>query len=119
VLHELRALGVQLAIDDFGTGYSSLSYLQQLPATTLKIDRSFLAGLDGRDGRTLIKGIVGLANGLSLTTVAEGIETSDQATLVRQLGCQCGQGLYFAPPLPVADVATWLDERLGRSMTAV
>jgi len=119
VLRELRALGVQLAIDDFGTGYSSLSYLQQLPATTLKIDRSFLAGLDGKDGRTLIRGIVGLANGLSLATVAEGIETAEQAAQLRQLGCLCGQGLYFAPPLPVAEVAPWLDERLGRSMSVV
>ena len=119
VLRELRALGVQLAIDDFGTGYSSLSYLQQLPATTLKIDRSFLEGLGGKDGRTLIRGIVGLANGLSLTTVAEGIETAEQAALVRQLGCMCGQGLFFAPPLPVNEVAAWLDERLGRSVSAV
>jgi diguanylate cyclase (GGDEF)-like protein/PAS domain S-box-containing protein len=119
VLRELRALGVQLAIDDFGTGYSSLSYLQQLPATTLKIDRSFLAGLDGKDGRTLIRGIVGLANGLSLITVAEGIETAEQAAMVRKLGCMCGQGLFFAPPLPVAEVAAWLDERLGRSVSAV
>jgi EAL domain-containing protein (putative c-di-GMP-specific phosphodiesterase class I) len=119
VLRELRTLGVQLAIDDFGTGYSSLSYLQQLPATTLKIDRSFLAGLDGKDGRTLIRGIVGLANGLSLTTVAEGIETAEQAALVRQLGCMCGQGLFFAPPLPVDEVAAWLDERLGRNVSAV
>ena len=119
VLRELRSLGVQLAIDDFGTGYSSLSYLQQLPATTLKIDRSFLAGLDGKDGRTLIRGIVGLANGLSLTTVAEGIETSEQAAMVRKLGCMCGQGLFFAPPLPVGEVAAWLDQRLGRSVSAV
>jgi diguanylate cyclase (GGDEF)-like protein/PAS domain S-box-containing protein len=119
VLRELRALGVQLAIDDFGTGYSSLSYLQQLPATTLKIDRSFLAGLDGKDGRTLIRGIVGLANGLSLITVAEGIETAEQAMMVRKLGCMCGQGLFFAPPLPVGEVTAWLDGRLGRSVSAV
>jgi len=119
VLRELRALGVQLAIDDFGTGYSSLSYLQQLPATILKIDRSFLAALDGKDGRTLISGIVGLANGLSLATVGEGVETPEQAERLRALGCLCGQGLFFAPPLPAREVAAWLTERLGRNVGAV
>jgi predicted signal transduction protein with EAL and GGDEF domain len=120
VLRELRDLGVQLAIDDFGTGYSSLSYLQQLPATILKIDRSFLSALErGADGRTLISGIVGLANGLSLATVGEGIETREQAERLRALGCLCGQGLFFAPPLPAREVAAWLDERLGRSVGAV
>ncbi|HEX5634872.1 MAG TPA: EAL domain-containing protein [Gemmatimonadales bacterium] len=119
VLRELRDLGVQLAIDDFGTGYSSLSYLQQLPATILKIDRSFLDGLRGKDGRTLVRGIVGLANGLSLTTVAEGIEQAGQADALRQLGCLCGQGLYFSPPLPAREVPAWLAERLGRSVGAI
>ena len=76
VFRELRGLGVRLAIDDFGTGYSSLSYLQQLPAAILKIDRSFLTSLDqGPNGATLVRGIIGLANGLGLITVAEGIET--------------------------------------------
>jgi diguanylate cyclase (GGDEF)-like protein/PAS domain S-box-containing protein len=119
VLRELRALGVQLAIDDFGTGYSSLSYLQQLPATILKIDRSFLQGLEGKDGRTLVRGIIGLANGLSLTTVAEGIEQREQAEALRRMGCLCGQGLFFAPPLPAREVAGWLEGRLGRSVGAV
>jgi len=102
---------VRLAIDDFGTGYSSLSYLQQLPAAILKIDRSFLTSLDqGPNGATLVKGIIGLANGLGLITVAEGIETEEQATILRALGCSCGQGLLFSPPLPAARVSDWLDD---------
>ena len=106
VFRELRGLGVRLAIDDFGTGYSSLSYLQQLPAAILKIDRSFLTSLDqGPNGATLVQGIIGLANGLGLITVAEGIETEEQATILRALGCSCGQGLLFSPPLPAAQVS--------------
>jgi diguanylate cyclase (GGDEF)-like protein/PAS domain S-box-containing protein len=111
VFRELRGLGVRLAIDDFGTGYSSLSYLQQLPAAILKIDRSFLTSLDqGPNGATLIRGIIGLANGLGLITVAEGIETEEQATILRALGCSCGQGLLFSPPLPAAQVSSWLED---------
>jgi EAL domain-containing protein (putative c-di-GMP-specific phosphodiesterase class I) len=107
VFRELRKLGVRLAIDDFGTGYSSLSYLQQLPASILKIDRSFLTSLDPGhpEGATLVRGIIGLANGLGLTTVAEGIETPQQAEILSELGCSYGQGLHFAPPLPSAEVA--------------
>ena len=111
VFRELRGLGVRLAIDDFGTGYSSLSYLQQLPAAILKIDRSFLTSLDqGPNGATLVRGIIGLANGLGLITVAEGIETEEQATILRALGCSCGQGLLFSPPLPASEVSHWLDD---------
>jgi diguanylate cyclase (GGDEF)-like protein/PAS domain S-box-containing protein len=111
VFRELRGLGVRLAIDDFGTGYSSLSYLQKLPAAILKIDRSFLTSLDqGPNGSTLVKGIIGLANGLGLITVAEGIENEEQATILRALGCSCGQGLLFSPPLPASQVGSWLED---------
>ncbi len=111
VFRELRGLGVRLAIDDFGTGYSSLSYLQQLPAAILKIDRSFLTSLDqGPNGATLVRGIIGLANGLELITVAEGIETEEQATILRALGCSCGQGTFFSPPLPASEVGAWLED---------
>jgi diguanylate cyclase (GGDEF)-like protein/PAS domain S-box-containing protein len=111
VFRELRGLGVRLAIDDFGTGYSSLSYLQQLPAAILKIDRSFLTSLDqGPNGATLVRGIIGLANGLGLITVAEGIETEEQFMILRTLGCSCGQGLLFSPPLPAVQVSGWLED---------
>jgi diguanylate cyclase (GGDEF)-like protein/PAS domain S-box-containing protein len=113
MFRELGGLGVRLAIDDFGTGYSSLSYLQQLPASILKIDRSFLTPLDRGhpEGSTLIRGIIGLANGLGLTTVAEGIETEEQAELLEGLGCAYGQGLLFAPPLAASEVRDWIETK--------
>ena len=93
-LNELKALGVRLALDDFGTGFSSLSYLSRLPVDILKLDRSFL-----RDGApALTAGIVGLGAALQLAVVAEGIETEDQWYALQALGCDYGQGYYFARP---------------------
>ena len=94
-LNELKALGVRLALDDFGTGFSSLSYLSRLPVDILKLDRSFL-----RDGApALTAGIVGLGAALQLAVVAEGIETEDQWYALQALGCDYGQGYFFARPL--------------------
>jgi diguanylate cyclase (GGDEF)-like protein len=105
VLHDLKAIGVQLAIDDFGTGYSSLSYLQRLPVDMLKIDRSFVNGL-GENERddAIVRGILELAGTLHLTTTAEGIETDTQLATVRRLGGVAGQGFLFARPLAPEDV---------------
>ena len=76
VLDELKAIGVNLALDDFGTGYSSLSYLQTLPIDTIKIDQSFITGLDGnRANQTILIAIIELAHGLGMTVVSEGVET--------------------------------------------
>lgn len=98
-LKHLRALGVSIAIDDFGTGYSSLSYLAQLPINILKIDRSFVTGLSTTSANYLIvKAIMGLAEGLQLVTVAEGIETVEELNLLHELGCHLGQGYLFARP---------------------
>ena len=103
VLAELRALGVRISLDDFGTGYSSLSYLQSLPLDTLKIDRSFVAGIDiDEDKGEIIKLIVGLARTLGLEIVAEGTETAAQVEYLCALGCQFGQGYYFAKPAPAS-----------------
>ena len=104
-LHGLAALGVNLAIDDFGTGYSSLAYLSLLPINTLKIDRSFVARL-GRapDGDAVVETIIALAHALRLSVTAEGIETPDQALHLQALGCQRGQGFYFARPVPANEV---------------
>ncbi|MFC7332755.1 EAL domain-containing protein [Rhodocista pekingensis] len=100
VLHRLRDLGVGLAIDDFGTGYSSLSYLQRLPVESIKIDRSFIAGMgESVQGTELVRTIVQLARILGFSVVAEGIETPDQLEQVRALGCGRGQGFHFAKPL--------------------
>ncbi len=101
VLADLRRLGVRISLDDFGTGYSSLSYLQALPLDVLKIDRSFVTGIgtDTEKGE-IVKLIVGLARGLGLEIVAEGVETGTQIDYLRGLGCQYGQGYYFAKPAP-------------------
>ncbi|HWN40878.1 MAG TPA: bifunctional diguanylate cyclase/phosphodiesterase, partial [Thermoanaerobaculia bacterium] len=99
-LMELRQLNIQLHIDDFGTGYSSLSYLHRLPMDTLKIDRSFISGMQGRDERAeIVSTIVTLARTLGMSVAAEGLETADQVSRVRGLSCQYGQGYYFAGPL--------------------
>jgi diguanylate cyclase (GGDEF)-like protein len=99
-LADLRALGVRVSLDDFGTGYSSLSYLQRLPVDTLKIDRSFVAGLDdSHDCREIIRTIVTLARTLRLDVVAEGMETAAQAEELARLSCTFGQGNYFHRPL--------------------
>ncbi len=110
VLSSLRELGVGLAIDDFGTGYSSLSYLKRLPVTRLKIDRSFTIGLGTPDTNDLaiVNAIIGMAAGLGLEVVVEGVETADQLLDLRRLGPDGGQGFLWSPPLPPAQMATWL-----------
>ena len=104
-LWQLKALGVRIAIDDFGTGYSSLAYLRRFPIDMLKIAREFVDGL-GRDEHddVITRAIVELAGTLGLLTVAEGIETHDQQTIVTALGCDLGQGYLFSVPLD-ADAA--------------
>ena len=100
-LNGLRALGVGIAIDDFGTGYSSLNYLAQLPASTLKIDRSFVSALaGGDDAHAIVATIVTLAHNLGFKVVAEGVETEEQAARLRQLGCDQLQGFLFHGVLP-------------------
>jgi EAL domain-containing protein (putative c-di-GMP-specific phosphodiesterase class I) len=110
ILTDLRRLGVRLALDDFGTGYSSLSYLQRLPVDILKIDRSFVAGVaKSTEDSALARGILTLGQTLGLETVAEGIETAEQLAALRELGCQLGQGYYFARPLGPAAVDALLE----------
>lgn len=100
ILSQLCNLGVRIAIDDFGTGYSSMAYLKDFPVNTLKIDRTFILGYDESDvGKAILKNIVSLANDLNLEIVAEGIETKEQESFVRALGCQIGQGYWFAKPM--------------------
>ncbi len=109
-LHELSALGIRIALDDFGTGYSSLRYLTQLPVNTLKIDRCFIAELNGTHTRSaVVEAVLRLAHALDLDTVAEGIETADQAAELTLLGCRTGQGFHFARPLPPDDLDAILD----------
>jgi diguanylate cyclase (GGDEF)-like protein/PAS domain S-box-containing protein len=101
-LLELRAMGVQLSIDDFGTGYSSLSYLQRFRYDSLKIDRSFVSGIEGGgDSRTIVETILSLASHLGIGVVAEGVETAEQLQHLRRMGCALGQGFWFAQALDV------------------
>ena len=109
VLSQLRDLGVSVAIDDFGTGYSSLSYLKQLPVGTLKVDRSFVEQVPGDPGSCAIaRSVTQLAGALSLTTVAEGIETQEQADFMHQLGCTLGQGYLWSPAVSPAKLESLL-----------
>src|SRR6185503_17384500 len=97
----LRELGVRLVLDDFGTGYSSLSYLRRLPLDAIKIDRSFIDGLDSDDANLpIVQAVIALAHGLGIEVVAEGIETAPQSARLRELGCDRGQGYYYARPQP-------------------
>jgi EAL domain-containing protein (putative c-di-GMP-specific phosphodiesterase class I) len=109
-LADLRALGVRLAIDDFGTGYASLSYLRDIPVDSVKIDRSFVAGI-GRvpSNLAIVRAIVTLSQDLGLMVTAEGIETLEQRTILRSLGVDRGQGYYFARPLPQTAIDDLLD----------
>ncbi len=108
-LRDLQRLGVRLAIDDFGTGYSSLSSLRRLPVDTLKINRSFVAGLgDEAADRAIVEAITSLAHALGMDVAAEGIETPEQVAHARAAGCDCGQGYYFAEPRPPEAVDTFL-----------
>src|SRR4029078_5010116 len=101
VLNRLKQTGVQLSLDDFGTGYSSLSYLHQLPFDTLKIDRSFVSRVGERgENSEILQTIVSLAKNLRMRVIAEGIETESQLNILRNLGCDYGQGYLLAKPMP-------------------
>jgi EAL domain-containing protein (putative c-di-GMP-specific phosphodiesterase class I) len=110
VLEQLRALGVELAIDDFGTGYSSLAYLRHLPVDCLKVDRSFVAEL--ADGHAEIaSAVIALAGNLNLCTVAEGVETAEEAAELTELGATFLQGYSLAVPMTGGHTAAWFAAR--------
>jgi diguanylate cyclase (GGDEF)-like protein/PAS domain S-box-containing protein len=98
-LAEIKATGVRLAIDDFGTGYSSLGYLREMPIDVVKIDRTFVDGIEGSQQRlALVQGIVQIAHTLEMSVIAEGIETAEQYQLLAEMGCDYGQGYLLAKP---------------------
>jgi len=112
VVTNLHALGVTIAVDDFGTGYSSLAYLRRLPARELKIDKSFVLGLDREPSDLrLARSIVEMAHNLGLESVAEGVETEAIWRLLREIGCDAGQGHLFSPPVPAEVLESWMEER--------
>ena len=103
-LHDLKKIGVSISIDDFGTGYSSLSYLQKLPVDTLKIDKSFIDSLSFSDEDTwIVINTISLASGLKLKTVAEGVETQEQKSILAALGCDILQGYLYSKPISKND----------------
>jgi diguanylate cyclase (GGDEF)-like protein len=116
-LRQLRDIGVRLVLDDFGTGYSSLSYLKHLPLDTIKIDRTFVAGLEGETDRAIVDAVIALAHGLRIRVVAEGIETEAQFELLRAMGCDVGQGYLFARPLAAAEAGRLLSGRRSGNPT--
>ena len=112
MMDRLHALGVRLSIDDFGTGYSSLNYLKRFRIHTLKIDQSFVRdiGTDA-DDRAIVQAIVQMAHALHLTTIAEGVESDEQASFLRSQGCDMMQGYRFCRPLEAAGALTWITAR--------
>jgi diguanylate cyclase (GGDEF)-like protein/PAS domain S-box-containing protein len=109
VLDRLRGIGVRISIDDFGTGYSSLSYLKMLPADAIKIDKSFVKGLEESvEDIAIVRMVIELAHSLGMEVVAEGVETGEQARLLSEMGCDMAQGYHFSPPLPPEAAARFL-----------
>jgi EAL domain-containing protein (putative c-di-GMP-specific phosphodiesterase class I) len=117
-LQDLRTQGVRVAIDDLGTGYSSLARLTELPVDILKIDLAFVAGL-GRDRscEAVVRAVIGIGQALGMTVVAEGVETPQQADLLRRYGCDTVQGYLYSPPRPETELLHYLQQAQTGSQT--
>jgi EAL domain-containing protein (putative c-di-GMP-specific phosphodiesterase class I) len=112
VLTEIAGLGVEISVDDFGTGYSSLGYLKKLPATEIKIDKSFVLEMDHNpDDETIVRSTIDLAHNLGLRVVAEGVERPAVWDTLRELGCDCGQGYLFGYPMPPDEFVRWYHDQ--------
>lgn len=110
-LQRLRDLGCGISVDDFGTGYSNLAYLQQLPLTTLKIDRAFVGDAHLNDfSKSIVRMLLELGRQMNVDVIAEGTETDDNARLLQELGCQFAQGYNFHKPLPEEDILALLTD---------
>jgi diguanylate cyclase (GGDEF)-like protein len=108
MLTRLKQLGVKIAVDDFGTGYSSLQYLQGFPIDILKIDRSFMGGVDDPSDLTLAQAVIDIGDGLELCVIAEGVEEAEQANRLLDRGCHLGQGFHYSRPQPPAELESLL-----------
>ncbi|MBS0536597.1 MAG: EAL domain-containing protein [Proteobacteria bacterium] len=116
ILHELRGLGVLISMDDFGTGYSSLGYLRSFPFDKIKIDRSFVRDIANRaDAIAIVRAVTGLGRSLGIPTTAEGVETSEQASMLRNEGCTQVQGFYFSEARPAHEVEAILAMSRGEA----
>jgi EAL domain-containing protein (putative c-di-GMP-specific phosphodiesterase class I) len=116
VLEQLAAMGIRLSIDDFGTGYSSLAYLTRLPIAEIKIDRSFVTGMEeSGDDATIVRSTIDLGRNLGLEVVAEGVETRLVWNRLRSLGCTIAQGYFLSRPLPAAELLDWVVDHRSTS----
>lgn len=112
IMKQLTKMGIRISIDDFGTGYSSLAYLKDLPASEVKIDRSFVMDMLGNDNdAVIVRSIIDLGHNLSLNVVAEGVEDKETATRIKKQGCDVLQGYYISKPVSSDDFLTWLLEQ--------
>jgi diguanylate cyclase (GGDEF)-like protein len=117
-LNRLAERGFKLSIDDFGTGYSSLAYLKSLPVDELKIDKSFVMGMEtSQDDAKIVRSTIDLAHNLSLTVVAEGVENAAVWEQLKALSCDAAQGYYMSKPLALAEFAAWCRQRAGQAAT--
>jgi EAL domain-containing protein (putative c-di-GMP-specific phosphodiesterase class I)/FixJ family two-component response regulator len=117
VLTRLRLKQVQLSIDDFGTGYSMMQQLQNIPATELKIDKSFVQNMHSRDSdRIMVQKTIEIDHELGMKVVAEGVETSEQLAFLRSTGCDFAQGYLYSRPLPVPELLVWLETYRARHL---
>jgi diguanylate cyclase (GGDEF)-like protein len=118
-MDQLKEVGVLLALDDFGTGYSSLSQLKRLPLDNLKLDQSFVRGLPGdADDLAICTAVIAMGHALGLKVIAEGVETTEQLALLRELGCDVVQGYLFARPMPADQFFTFAMDHAGNPATA-
>jgi EAL domain-containing protein (putative c-di-GMP-specific phosphodiesterase class I) len=109
-LERMRGLGVRVAIDDFGTGYASLDYLKRLPVDAVKLDHSFVEGMEAAaSDAAIIQAVITMSHALGLTVTAEGVERPEQAVVLRSLGCDTAQGVHFSPALAVPGVDALLE----------
>jgi len=108
-MRELKHLGLRLSIDDYGTGYSSLAYIQRLQCDELKVDRTFVTHISGRDkDAAIVRSTIDLGHSLGLTVVAEGVENTEVLGVLRELGCDLGQGFGICRPLPPDKLIDWI-----------
>jgi diguanylate cyclase (GGDEF)-like protein/PAS domain S-box-containing protein len=116
ILRTLRERGIRVAVDDFGTGYSSLSYLQKFPIDAVKIDQSFVRQIStAGDDTTIVKAVIGMARGLKLRVIAEGVETAEEAAFLRAYRCEEAQGYFFSRPVPAQQFAILLKNGVPKS----
>ncbi|MDH3987371.1 MAG: EAL domain-containing protein, partial [Gammaproteobacteria bacterium] len=111
-LDRLAAIGVRLSIDDFGTGHSSLLHLRRLPVHTLKVDKSFVIDMDSdEENASIVRATIDLAHSLGLSVTAEGVESAAVLKLLKEMGCDFGQGYYLGMPVTLSEMQLWLSDR--------